>query len=86
MAVGVPGMDSARRWNQVQGRMVVEHGALPLGGEIGLMRPSLKDVRVARRTNCYRNQDAVLWGEEGPMLPPEQRGDLAWNRIHQETN
>ena len=33
---------TARRWNQVQDAWWWNTAALPLGGEIGLMRPSLK--------------------------------------------
>ena len=55
---------TAREWNQVQDAWWWNTAALPLGGgEIGLMRPSLKACVWLGEPDCYRNQDAVLWGE-----------------------
>ena len=74
---------TAREWNQVQDAWWWNTAALPLGGEIGLMRPSLKacvgsasQTATATRTLCFGVRAR-------PMLPPEQRR-FGGNRIHRE--
>lgn len=55
----------AREWNQVQDVWWWNYATLPAGGATmgGLTRSSLKVCAWFGRPDCYRNQDAVLWGE-----------------------
>lgn len=52
-------------WNLVQDAYWWNTTALPIGGAItgGLMRGSVKACVWAGASNCYRNQEAVLWQE-----------------------
>lgn len=54
-----------REWNVVQDAYWWNFGALPIGGAItgGLMRGSVKLCVWAGASDCYRNQDTVLWQE-----------------------
>lgn len=56
---------TAREWNQVQDAWWWNTSTMPTGGatEFGLMRGSLKACVWLGSETCYRNQDAVLWGE-----------------------
>jgi DNA modification methylase len=55
----------SREWNVVQDVWWWNHSILPLSGAptVGLLRPSLKMCVWLGETDCYRNQDAVLWTE-----------------------
>jgi hypothetical protein len=54
--------------------------------ELGLMRPSLKTCVWCGPSDCYRNQDAVLWGEadEGKKrrLADRAAGRVDGDRLH----
>jgi len=57
---------TAREWNQVQDAWWWNHATLPTEHcqkKHGLMRPSLKACVWLGPTDCYRNQDEVLWSE-----------------------
>lgn len=56
----------ARQWNMVQDAWWWNHCTPPTihcHRNRGLMRPSLKACVWLGESNCYRNQDAVLWTE-----------------------
>lgn len=54
-----------RKWNLVQDAYQWNHSQLPIGAATtrGLMRGSVKHCCWFGEPDCYRNQDAVLWGE-----------------------
>lgn len=53
-----------REWNLIQDVYCWNYAMLPCGGAShGLMRPSVKICVWAGPSNCYRNQDEILWTE-----------------------
>lgn len=68
----------ATRWNVIQDVYWWNYGAMPLSGtrrDVGLLRASLKYCVWVGPSNCYRNQDAVLWepSESVKALSREKR-------------
>jgi DNA modification methylase len=63
-------MKWGREWNLVQDVYWWNISALPAGGcgrKFGLLRPSVKPCIWLGPSNCYRDQDAVLWQESDGM-------------------
>jgi DNA methylase len=70
---------AGREWNLVQDAWWWAVDSLPLGGikrHQGLMRPSVKMCVWLGPSDCYRNQDAVLW-TPSDELSAKHRSDIA---------
>lgn len=73
---------TAREWNQVQDAWWWNVTAAPTihcNRKYGLMRPSLKPCIWCGPSDCYRNQDAVLW-EPSEAARAIDRSDRVLNR------
>lgn len=74
---------TAREWNMVQDAWWWNVAAPPtvhVHRDIGLMRPSLKACVWLGSPDCYRNQDAVLWGESEANAAARAEGRMALDR------
>ena len=73
---------TSREWNQIQDVWWWNHAAPPTvhcNRTYGLMRPSLKAAVWLGPTDCYRNQDEVLWSESQGNAA-SRNGDRALRR------